>query len=695
MSHARPTVDTPLPATVWTACEIRLDARATYMDPFRDVEVVARFRGPGGRVLDRPAFWDGGSVWRVRFAPTCPGRWTWSTSGPTADPGLHGRTGRIDAAPYRGTDAFRRHGFLKVAPGRRHLCHADGTPFFWLGDTHWLWEQERLDGTGPDFHAMARTRVRQGFNVYQVELFDRWDGDQPNLRLFQGHIDTKWRWLAEHGIAAACTHGLLTTRPGPDTAPREAAMARYLCARYGAYPAVWPMFQECTGHYGQWFENEAQRAAFRDVVRAVGRAYRRHDAYGHPRTAHSDAPLLTWFRGKDWLDFTLLQGGHEERIDRDGYHALYFDDAHRVCPLIEGEANYEALYEGADPGRPAPISTAAMRGKAWQAMLAGCAGITYGANGVWQAIEQPGDSDLHRVYGRTRWTRGIALPGADQLGHLKRFFTGFAWHRLVPRPACDGFCTGPAVTAPGDRPVVASDQDGRRMVAYLPERCGDGAVLRRLGAGPWNAAWFDPRTGARRPIGAVRPIGGAWTIPMRPTDDDWVVHLEARGSARLEATPSRWGDVRAERERDQRRNRAGAARVSCSSNDAARGIYAPERAVDGDTNPGSWTHWSSDAAKEVPSEARPAWLALEWPAPVEIAEVRLTFKSEYVVSRYALEVDGQVVATVDANREDHRDHGFVPPIRVRRLRFLGMRGPDIQPEIVRLVEIEVLGPRER
>ncbi len=555
------------PVPVWTATEIALTAHDPHSDPFHTVSVDAVFRGPGGRVLRRPAFWDGGASWKIRFAPTVPGRWTWTTRSSVPDSGLDRQRGSVDAVPYRGSNPFFRHGFLRVSENRRHLCHADGTPFLWLGDTHWLWEQERLDGTGPDFDAMARTRARQGFTVYQVELFDRWSGDQPNLKLFQENIDPKWRWLAEHGIAAACTHGLLDTRPTPRTAPREAAMARMLCARYGAYSCVWALFQECTGHYAHWFDDTRQRDRFRDVARAVGRAYHRHDAYGHPRTAHGDAPLKTFYRGEEWLDFTLLQGGHEARIDRDGYHALYFDDATRPYPLIEGEANYELLYEGSDPGHPPAISTAAMREKAWQAVLAGCAGYTYGANGVWQAIGAPNDSDLHRVYGRTSWSRGIVAPGAEQLGHLKRFLQSLPWHRLVPRPECDGVCAGPAATPPRDRPVVSTDRDGTFLIAYLPGGCGDGAVLHRLGKGVWQAEWFDPRTGRAWRIGTIRPGARNWPIPPKPTPDDWVLRLDAVGGARLDAIPSRWSSVRAERERDRARNLADRADVGCSSND--------------------------------------------------------------------------------------------------------------------------------
>ncbi|MFM7321836.1 MAG: DUF5060 domain-containing protein, partial [Armatimonadota bacterium] len=116
------------PVPVWNAAEIALVARNHHADPFHAVSVDAVFRGPGGVVLHRPAFWDGGGIWKIRFAPTLPGRWTWTTTCSVADPGLDRQHGTLDAVPYRGANPFFRHGFLRVATDRRHLCHADGTP---------------------------------------------------------------------------------------------------------------------------------------------------------------------------------------------------------------------------------------------------------------------------------------------------------------------------------------------------------------------------------------------------------------------------------------------------------------------------------------------------------------------------------------------------------------------------------------
>ena len=56
----------------WQAVEIALTSSVTYTDPFQDVDVTATFTGPGKKSITRPAFWDGGVTWKVRFAPHKP-----------------------------------------------------------------------------------------------------------------------------------------------------------------------------------------------------------------------------------------------------------------------------------------------------------------------------------------------------------------------------------------------------------------------------------------------------------------------------------------------------------------------------------------------------------------------------------------------------------------------------------------------
>jgi hypothetical protein len=51
-------------------------------DPTGDVDLVVAFVHEFRETITRPAFWDGGRTWRVRFASTqAEGLWHWTAHG--------------------------------------------------------------------------------------------------------------------------------------------------------------------------------------------------------------------------------------------------------------------------------------------------------------------------------------------------------------------------------------------------------------------------------------------------------------------------------------------------------------------------------------------------------------------------------------------------------------------------------------
>ncbi|NOX67416.1 MAG: DUF5060 domain-containing protein, partial [Chlorobi bacterium] len=130
----------------WRVIEIELTSSVSYPNPFYDVDVEAIFTGPDGLVITRPAFWDGDSTWKIRFAPTEIGLWTMTTNATDAsNSGLHNITTSVECVSYSGDMDIYKHGFLKVSDNGRYLTYDDGTPFFYLGDTHWILPHERFN----------------------------------------------------------------------------------------------------------------------------------------------------------------------------------------------------------------------------------------------------------------------------------------------------------------------------------------------------------------------------------------------------------------------------------------------------------------------------------------------------------------------------------------------------------------------
>lgn len=119
--------------------------------------------------------------------------------------------------------------------------------------------------------------------------------------------------------------------------------------------------------------------------------------------------------------------------------------------------------------------------------------------------------------------------------------------------------------------------------------------------------------------------------------------------------------------------------------------YSPARANDGSrsTAVGGLDSWANDAGVTLPQ----AW-ALTWPAPVEVSRVEI-YSSEGLAARdYDVQIldaaSGQwtTVAEARGNVAAYQTHPF-PPVRTRELRVLGRSGPDLQPNHVRLNEVEV------
>jgi hypothetical protein len=122
-----------------------------------DVDGWVDFHHSGGTVVRRPAFWDGGTINRVRFAPPLSGQWEWE-----AAPGLSPAAGRLAAGPPLSRPPHRAltRGF--VTAHRRGFRHADGSPAFFVIDTAWAMPWR---ATVDDVAFYAADRRAKGFNA--------------------------------------------------------------------------------------------------------------------------------------------------------------------------------------------------------------------------------------------------------------------------------------------------------------------------------------------------------------------------------------------------------------------------------------------------------------------------------------------------------------------------------------------------
>ncbi len=286
----------------WRVVEISLTSSVSYTDPFNDVEVTATFTGPGGITIVRPAYWDGGTSWQIRFAPTLTGNWTMTTACTiTSNTGLHNISKTIQCNAYSGSYDIYKHGFLKADASGRYFVYSDGTPFFYLGDTHWLYTHERNSVLGGGSHTGKDEEPHCNFR----DGFD--EKDIPGFR----NIDRKFKYIADKGLVHANSSICWALDPAEFPESYSEAymykLGKYWAARYGAYPVLWTVAQEIDKNMYKKYDSITINKWF-----AVGKALYENDGYHHPLTAHmenvsSTRAVDSWWRDKTYHSWWSVQ----------------------------------------------------------------------------------------------------------------------------------------------------------------------------------------------------------------------------------------------------------------------------------------------------------------------------------------------------------------------------------------------------
>lgn len=206
------------PAHVWEKRELSFAAAGTYTNPYTEVTLWVDLTGPHFKKKVF-GFWDGGKIFRVRLIANEPGDWTWQSWSIPSDAGLAGKKGSFRAMPWSEEEKQAnplRRGFLRATPNHHALEHADGTPFFALGDTWWplganrfRWyddDKERPIGPQAGFKDYVRYRKAQGFNwINMIAAFPNWMTDgQPWHVVMEDpeHTTVRSAWL-EFGANSA------------------------------------------------------------------------------------------------------------------------------------------------------------------------------------------------------------------------------------------------------------------------------------------------------------------------------------------------------------------------------------------------------------------------------------------------------------------------------------------------------------
>ncbi len=455
----------PDPVHVYEIVEVSFTGALSYENPYMEVDLWVDLEGPGERKYRIPAFWDGGQIWRARLAATAPGLWSWSTSGETRDPGLDGKSGSFAAISWTGEEKaanINRRGFIRVSDNGHTLEYADGTPFFYTGDTRWTaltavyaWHSDQ-GSSGISFQDALQIRKDQGFNgVNIISCFPTdltkpiWhkrtqkkklaeDGSTPfeidvnapdqalaanYLRINPGYwqqVDRKMKYMWDEGFAPFI-ETVRRSEAWPEENKEEQAaftnFVRYLWARYGA--CNW-IFSWLHWDWGPG-RNEDYRPMIDEAYRVLGDM-----PYGQPKTAMAagseGGSHDTWGTGAKapWLDLHNISNGARNA----GMHVMLRQQYALPDPLPS--INLEPFYPGWNNAPTEPLDTNEM------AQFQMYASVLNGALGghAWGDDYYAGNRNLNgdpHVNGFNRWK-------AASMGHLKDFILdgGHDYGRLAP-----------------------------------------------------------------------------------------------------------------------------------------------------------------------------------------------------------------------------------------------------------------------
>ncbi len=426
---------------------------------------------------------------------------------------------------------------LKVSANKRYLVKADGTPFFWLGDTAWELFH-RLNREDADLY--LTNRAEKGFTVIQAVVLAELDGvrtpnaynelplenedpTKPRDAYFQ-HVD----YIIDKATSLGLYIGLLPT--WGDKVFKD---------RWGKGPEIFN--PDNAEDYGYWLakryadkknivwivggdrnpRNEKEVATWRALAKGIEKGSGGADKAlitFHPQPNEvKDAGSAKWFHNDSWLDFNMFQTGHcRDNNIWDRIQVAY--QLQPVKPAVDGETLYEdhpVCFNAKENG----ISSAYdIRKHAWIDVLAGAFGHTYGCHDIWQMYSENRESvnGAHIV-----WKEAINLPGASQMKFLRQV--------IESRPMLD--------RVPDQRLLKSSLSEHDRVQAsrgkdYIIVYSTQGKEFDlntgKITGPQLNGFWINPRNGEKK---IIEPFANKKSFmkfqpPSNGYGNDWVLVID-------------------------------------------------------------------------------------------------------------------------------------------------------------------------
>lgn len=434
---------------------------------------------------------------------------------------------------------------IKVAADGHSFVKADGTPFFWQGDTAWC----IFNHASPaDVDLYLDDRAAKGFNVIQgcVAVWDyrtraNPDGQVPWVNGDPGQINEAYFKNVDAIVDKAAARGMyMAILPfwtknnirgqNVETVENPEKMknwCRVLTQRYAKKNVFWVLGGDAPGTNIQKLV-DAEAAGLVEGAKAAG--VEKIMITYHPTGRQSSS---FWFQERAWLDFDSIQSGHF--INTTNFQLVADDFAKKPTkPTLDMEPGYENITDRLVRDNPEAKRIAAVdvRRSAYLAVFAGAAGHTYGNGEVYEFYHpaNPGAGPVAGWHANMDWKEALKLPASGQIQYVRYLMES---RPLVGRVPDQSLIVGEVSTRAVERVEAIRGGDSSWAFVYLPAGTKKVEVMSSMVSGKkLTAWWYNPRKG--EVVEAIKfdnsPSSGRdFEIPdmgVPAEENDWVLVID-------------------------------------------------------------------------------------------------------------------------------------------------------------------------
>lgn len=323
-------------------------------NPFTDVQLTAEFTLMN-RTLFCEGFYDGDGVYKIRFMPDEPGKWTYVTK--SNQKALDSKKGSINCIPH----SPENHGYVKVR-NTFDFGYADGTPFYPVGTTCYAWVHQPEELVNQTLESLSKTAFNKIRMTVMPKNYDVYINNEPPFYPFEGSKEKGWNFyrpnplffrnfeqrildLQKLGIEADVIlfHPYDYGKWNLDRMNTDEAVfyLRYLIARIAAFRNVW---WSMANEYDIMRKSDEEWEKYFRVIQT-------YDPYRHLCSIHNG---MEWYNhSKPWITHLSIQTPYLQDVQ--DWRELY-----RKPVIID-----ECVYEGNIPNDWGNLTPEEMVNRFW------------------------------------------------------------------------------------------------------------------------------------------------------------------------------------------------------------------------------------------------------------------------------------------------------------------------------------------